>query len=144
MSNTIQSRDHPKGFRRMVQWTVLRTKPQRRWQPLRSLPLLERHEVELELQLAQQRLERQQSGSCSRNYLRSSAHFWAEVLLFNISCFIFPYQPPRFLPHSSSFSERAIYFLSSMDFVSHNTESKTFIVSILRIASRIHGIFSSF
>lgn len=44
----------------MVVWKVLCAKPQRQWQPLRSLSVLERRSVGVELQLARQRLEREQ------------------------------------------------------------------------------------
>ena len=42
------------------------TLSQRQWQPLRPVPLLEWREVELELQLARERLERQQPGGSAR------------------------------------------------------------------------------
>ena len=40
-------------------------------QPLRPVLVLERWQVELELQLARQSVERQEPLSCSRNYLIS-------------------------------------------------------------------------
>lgn len=46
--------------------------PQRWWQPLRSLPVLERRLLGLELQLARQRLERRQPLRRSRNSLHFS------------------------------------------------------------------------
>lgn len=57
-----------------------------------------------------------------------------------VSC---PFQPPSILPTSSSGAERAIYFLSSSDFVSHKIISKIFTVSVFLIASRTYGCFSS-
>ena len=45
------------------------------WQPLRLVLVLERWQVELELQLVGQRVERQQSVRRSRNYLISKSRY---------------------------------------------------------------------
>ena len=54
-----------------------------------------------------------------------------------------PCHPPSILPASSSFSDSAIYFFASSDFVSHRIMSSTWRVSVLRMASRTNGSFSS-
>ncbi len=56
---------------------------------------------------------------------------------------ICPCQPPSIFPTSSSFTERAMYLLSSRDFVSHSTIKNIFSVSILRMACFTKGSFSS-
>jgi len=50
-----------------------------------------------------------------------------------VSC---PDQPPRFLPTSSNFNERAMYFLLSNDFVSQSNIKNTLSVSNFLIAKR--------
>jgi hypothetical protein len=57
---------------------------------------------------------------------------------------ICPCHPPSIFPISSKGVERAIYFLLSIDFVSHSTMSSIFTVSTFLMASRTHGCFSSF
>jgi hypothetical protein len=57
-----------------------------------------------------------------------------------VSC---PFHPPSILPASSSFTDSAMYFLSSRDFVSHSTINSIRSVSIFLIASRTYGCFSS-
>jgi len=57
-----------------------------------------------------------------------------------ISC---PCQPPSILPTSSIFRERAMYFLSLRDFVSHNSIRNIFSVSIFLTAKRTYGSFSA-
>lgn len=51
-----------------VVWMASYTQPRPERQPLCALPLLERLRVELELQLARQRLQRQQPRGSARNY----------------------------------------------------------------------------
>lgn len=48
---------------------ILCTFPQLEWQLVRALPVLERRQVELEQQLARQRLQREQPVGCARNSL---------------------------------------------------------------------------
>ena len=55
---------------------------QLRWQPLRSLPVLERRQVGLERQLARQRLEWQQPRGGVRNLLHFSPAFLAGEFCF--------------------------------------------------------------
>src|SRR3989338_538337 len=64
------------------------------------------------------------------NPVHFSPAFVGEFCL--MSC---PYQPPSIRPISSSFSDKAIYFLLSSDLVSQSTCSRIFVVSSLRIAS---------
>jgi len=59
------------------------------------------------------------------------SHFWGEFSFNN-----FPYQPPRFLPTSFSFSDKAIYFLLSKDLVSQSIIKNILSVSIFLIAKR--------
>lgn len=55
-------------------------------------------------------------------------------------CFIiWPFQPPSIRPISSNFSDNTIYFLVSIDFVSHNTISSILRVSTFLIENWIHG-----
>ncbi len=111
--------------------------PQRQRQPVRSVPVPERQCVELELQLDGQRLQLQQPGSGARN----SPHFspFTGEFCFT-SC---PLHPPSILPISSIFTDSAMYFVSSRDFVSQSTISKILSVSVFLIAVRTYGIFSS-
>lgn len=111
--------------------------PELERQPLRPVPVLERRQVELERELAGQRLRSEQRVGGSRNSLYFSPAFAGEF------CFVsWPFQPPSILPVSSVRSEIAIYFLSSMDFVSHSTIKSILRVSIFRIARRTYGCFS--
>lgn len=55
---------------------------------------------------------------------------------------ICPHQPPRFLPISSSFRDRVIYFLLSKDFVSQRIIKNIFNVSTFLVAKRTYGSFS--
>ena len=95
-------------------------------------------QVELELQLARQQSERQESVCGARNSLYFSPRISGVEFCF-VSC---PFQPPSILPTSSSGKESATYFFVSSDFVSQRTNNKTFRVSSLRMASRTHGCFS--
>lgn len=73
---------------------------------------------------------------------RNSFHF--SLVNAGEFCFVScPFQPPNILPISSIFSDNTIYFLSSIDLVSHKTIKSTFNVSVFLIASRTHGCFSS-
>src|SRR3989344_5966115 len=117
---------------------TLCTFPQRRRQPLRSLPVLERRQVELELQLARQRLKRQQPGGG----VRHSLHFSPDLVLGEFCFKSCPFQPPSILPISSILSERAIYLPSFRDLVSHKTNSNTLSVSDFLMANLSHGCFS--
>ena len=74
----------------------------------------------------------------ARNFLHFSPAFAGEFCF--ASC---PFQPPSILPISSTFTDKAIYFLLSRDFVSHRTISSILSVSVFRIANRTHGCFSS-
>lgn len=82
--------------------------------------------------------------------LRNPLHF--PVLSFGEAGFCFspryfrvcPYHPPSILPASSIADDSVRYFLSSIEPVSHKIISRTFAVSVLRVAKRIHGNFSSF
>jgi hypothetical protein len=75
----------------------------------------------------------------SRNLLHFSFVFVAREFCFT-SC---PFQPPSILPISSNGTDRAIYFLSSNDFVSHKTIKSILRVSVFLIANLIQGCFSS-
>src|SRR3989338_1812112 len=59
---------------------------------------------------------------------------------FFLSC---PLQPPSILPISSIFTDKARYFLLSIDLVSHKTIKSIFRVSVFRIANFTKGCFSS-
>ena len=74
-----------------------------------------------------------------RKFFHFSLAFTAGEFCF-WSC---PFQPPSIFPISSIFTDRAIYFLSSIDFASHSTIKSIFKVSIFLIANRTHGLFSS-
>jgi len=73
---------------------------------LHALPLFQRRRfVELELQLARQRSQRQQPLGCARNHLYS----FPVLPLGEVGEFCFsswPLQPPRFLPISSIIIDR--------------------------------------
>lgn len=78
----------------------------------------------------------------SRLPCRNSLHFspaFAGEFCF-ASC---PFHPPSILPASSNFTERAIYFLLSKDFVSQSTKRSTRKVSAFLIARRTYGCFSA-
>ncbi len=84
------------------------------------------------------------------NYLfpgvRNSFHFspaCAGEFCFRLLFCNCPLQPPSILPISSSFIDKAIYFLLSIDLASHNTIKSIFTVSVFRMASLTHGCFSS-
>ena len=53
-----------------------------------------------------------------------------------------PLHPPRFLPISSSLSDIAMYFLLSIDLVSHMIMNNILMASIFFIAKRTYGCFS--
>ena|SRR3989339_967153 len=75
--------------------------------------------------------------------VRNSFHFSPDFLPGEFCFKSCPLQPPSIFPISSIFSESAMYFLSSIDLVSHKTIKSIFIVSTFLIASRTHGCFSS-
>ncbi len=70
------------------------------------------------------------SRSSSRRSLHFLSHFLREFC-FSKSFSSFPYQLPRFLPISSNFSDSAIYFLLSNDFVSQRS-IKNILIEILQ------------
>ena len=113
--------------------------PQRRWQPLRPVLVLERWQVELELQLAWERLELWQSG-CGVSLL---SLFLPDYLLGEFSfdnkllC-----HPPSICPVLFSFSEISVNFLSLIAFNSQIVWINIFIVSIFLTAIFIYGNFS--
>ena len=75
---------------------------------------------------------------------RKSLHF-SPTPFIEVGEFCFrscPFQPPSIFPTSSILSDRVIYFLLSMDFVSHKTIKSIFVVSTFRIARRTYGCFS--
>lgn len=117
--------------------TALHTQPQPRRQPLRPVPVLERRQVELERELARQRLERQQPCGSACKSPHFSPAFTGEFCFW--SC---PLHPPNIFPISSIGTESAMYFLSSSDFVSHRTIISIFRASNFLIASRTYGSFS--
>jgi len=134
MPNTIQPQEYSRGSG--TGGALCKSRPGR--QPLCPLPQLERQQVELELQLARQRLECQQPRSRPRNSLHFSPAFAGEF------CFTsWPFQPPSMRPISSSGSESAAYFLLSKDFVSQRIIKNIFSVSSFWIALRTYGIFSA-
>lgn len=94
--------------------------------------------MELERQLARQRLERQQPRRGGRNSFHFSPRFGGAEFL--ASC---PFQPPSILPASSNTSESAIYFFVSSDCDSHKIMQRNFNVSTFCVASRTCGNFSS-
>jgi len=119
---------------------ILYNSSQPEWQPQRPLSLSERRwSVELELQPARQRLECRQLVCGLRNSLHFSSHYFREEFCLE-SC---PFQPPSIRPISLTFSERAIYFLLSSDFVSQRIIRNIFKTSVFRMASRTYGCFSS-
>ena len=78
----------------------------------------------------------------SRSPCRNSLHF--SPAFAGEFCFAsWPFQPPSILPVSSSFTDRAIYFLLSRDFVSQIIIKSIFNKSIFLIARRTQGSFSS-
>lgn len=133
-------RYNPESSQGMVLWTALHVTPQLGRQPVRSLPLLERRAVELELQRSRQRLElpEPRSGLCQK------LHFAPGIFPGGVCFMSCPCQPPSIFPISSSFSERAIYFLLSSDFVSQRTIKSTLSVSNFRITTLTYGSFSDF
>ena len=148
MPDKIQSRVVPFWRQEVVTRMALGTIcSQRRRQPQRPVPLRERWQGDAELELARQRLERQQPGFVFRNSLHFSLGFALGEFCFNWVCCnclkIWPFQPPSILPISSILSESAIYLLSFSDLVSHKTISKTFNVSVFLIANLTQGCFSS-
>ena len=74
----------------------------------------------------------------SRNSLHFSPAFAGEFCF--VSC---PFQPPSIFPASFNFMERAIYFLSSRDFVSQSTRRSMRRLSAFLIARRTYGCFSA-
>jgi len=73
----------------------------------------------------------------------NSFHF---SLVFMTGEFCFescPLHPPSILPISSTFTDKARYFLLSIDLVSHNTIRSILSVSAFLIANLTHGCFSS-
>ena len=77
-----QIRYSPESTQWAVIKEVLHTEPQRRSQSVCAIPVFQRWQVEPELQLAQQRLELQQSGCASRNSLYFSP-LSGEFFFFN-------------------------------------------------------------
>ena len=76
---------------------------------------------------------------------RNSLHFPAPSFGLEGAGFCFrswPFQPPSILPTSSTFKERAMYFLLSKDLVSQRTIKSIFNASSFRMASRTRGCFS--
>ena len=118
--------------------------PQPERQPLRPLSVPQRRQVELELQLARQRLQRQQFVRGARHFLHFSFAFGGEFCLSRASADFrsWPFHPPSIFPTSFILTERAMYFLLSTDFVSHNTVSNMLNVSIFFMAKRTYGCFS--
>ncbi len=75
---------------------------------------------------------------------RNSLHFSAPTLVGAEFCLVsFPFHPPRSFPMSASSVARAMYCLSSKDFVSHKICRSTCVASVFRNASRTHGRFSA-
>ncbi len=74
---------------------------------------------------------------------RNSLHFSPCFCLGEFLFTRLPLQPPKFLPISSSFSERRMYFLSSKDVVSQRIFKNIFKTSDFLIASLTYGSFSS-
>ena len=72
-------RYNPESIQGVVAWAAFYMQPQLERQLVRPLPVLQRRQVELELQLARQRLERQQScGCCGGSNL---LHFSPDLVL---------------------------------------------------------------
>lgn len=84
-------------------------------------------------------MERQLEVPRPRNFFHFSPDFLSGEFCF-ISC---PLHPPSILPTSSIFSDNAIYFLSSIDLLSHKTNKSIFEVSTFLIANLTQGCFSS-
>ncbi len=74
MPDTIQPGEYSKGS---GTGDIL-YEPQLERQPVCLLSVLQRRDVEPGLQLAQQRLERQQPRGFARNFLKFSPYFWGE------------------------------------------------------------------
>src|SRR3989344_3476186 len=99
-------------------------------QPVLPVPQPQRRRlVELELPLARQRSQPRQRVSASRNSLHFSPAPVGGVCFCSCPC-----QPPSIFPIASKWTDRAIYFLSSKDFVSHKIISNRVNVLSLRIA----------
>ena len=112
--------------------------PQPERQSLRPVPHLQGRRVELELQLARQRVKCQQSVCGAHISFHFSPGFPGEFCFFS-----WPLHPPSILPISSIGRDKAIYFLSSIECVSQRIMRRTRRVSSLRIAVRTNGNFSS-
>lgn len=123
-------------------WTALFTIPQLERQPLRPVLVLERGSLPGEQQLARQRLGRSEPCGGFRKSLHFSLDLVSGEFCFKSCDIICPCQPPSILPISSIRTERVIYFLLSIDFVSHKTISSIFIVSTFLVANLIQGVFS--
>ena len=83
----------------------------------------------------------------NRNYrfggVRNSLYFSPDFLLGEFCFKTWPFQPPSILPISFTFSDRAMYFLSSRDLHSQRTISNILRVSNFLIPSLMLGNFSS-
>ena len=103
-----QIRFNPESNRRAVARMARRIIPQRERQPVCRVPLLERQPVELELQLARQRLERQQPGCVARKLVLGMWGGWTFLILcpFALRIFFSPVHELRFL-RGLSFSHQA-------------------------------------
>ena len=134
MPNTIQPGEYSTGSGMEDTLYV----PQLQRQPVCPVSVLERQVVELEQQLAGQRLERQQPCCGARNSLKFSPYLLGEFCFWS-----WPFQPPSIFPISSIFSERAIYFLLSSDLVSQSIIKNILSVSTFLIDRRTYGSFSS-
>lgn len=122
---------------------VLHTTSQSERQAVYAVPLLERRRVELELQLAQQQPEREQSFRSSRKFLHFPGWSRPTGVLFSCCLVNCPFHPPSIFPISSILSDKAMYFLSSNDFVSHSIIRSILTVSIFLMANRTYGCFSA-
>jgi len=69
-------------------------------------------------------------------FARRNLFHFSPYLLGEFCFCSWPYQPPSILPISSIFTDRAIYLLSSRDFVSQSIIKNTFNVSTFLIAKR--------
>lgn len=107
-------------------------------QSVRPVPLLERRQVELELQLARQQVRRAEPLRFPRQSLHVSLGSFPGEFCF-VSC---PCQPPSIFPIPSIWKDRVIYFLLLSDFASHRTSRSIFRVSSLRMANRTCGSLS--
>lgn len=72
---------------------------------------------------------------------RNSLHF-SPIPLGEFCFSNWPFHPPSILPISSIFTERVMYFLSSIDFVSQRTIRSIFNVSSFLMERRTYGHFS--